>query len=189
MRRRHLLQTIGLTSVSATAGCLAQSPSESPAFVSSSPALENGGTIPQRFTCDGAGVSPPFSVTETPEPTAALALVAEWDRGALTEPRFWTIWNIPPQTEQIPAGIPRTETVTSLGGARQGKQPTKRVGYDPPCPPVGQPYEHRFQIYALDRMLDVTGGAENEDAAEAIDDAEIASRRITVTYTRSTAEP
>lgn len=169
-------------------GCIGKSESKKPAFVSSSPAFESGDTLPSQFTCEGTGKSPPFIVNRIPEPTKSLAITAEWSKGPINEPRFWTIWNIPPETERIPVGIPRTKRVESLGGARQGRQRGGTVGYKPPCPPSGQSYEHRFQIYALDQMLDAPAGTTNEEASEAIGSSELASNRITLTYTRSTAD-
>jgi Raf kinase inhibitor-like YbhB/YbcL family protein len=150
----------------------------------SSPPLATDGTLAPRFTCAGAGRSPPFDIERVPEPTAALAVTAEYDRGPLSEPVFWTLWNVPADIERIPAGLPRTASVTSLGDARQGRQSSADPGYEPPCPPRGQPYEHRFQVYALSESLSVAGGTDNEDAAEAIGNAVLASRRFTVDYTR-----
>jgi phosphatidylethanolamine-binding protein (PEBP) family uncharacterized protein len=43
----------------------------------SSPVFNEGDQIPQRFTCDGAYVSPPLSFTGLPEQAAELALLVE----------------------------------------------------------------------------------------------------------------
>ena len=43
-------------------------------FALSSPAIPNGGTIPRRYTCDGAGTSPPLRWTAPPAPTVRLRL-------------------------------------------------------------------------------------------------------------------
>lgn len=141
--------------------------------------------LPVRFTCDGAGRSPPFTVESVPEPTAALAVTAEYDRGVINEPVFWTLWNVPAATERIPAGLPREASVSSLDGARQGRRQGGEVGYEPPCPPEGQPYEHRFQLYALGETLGAEGGTDHDSATEAIGNAVLASRRFTVEYART----
>src|SRR5258706_2798317 len=46
-------------------------------IVVSSPAFGDGGEIPQRFTCDGADVSPPLRFAGSPVNTAELALLVE----------------------------------------------------------------------------------------------------------------
>ncbi|WP_336336584.1 YbhB/YbcL family Raf kinase inhibitor-like protein [Haloarcula brevis] len=183
MRRRHLLRTLGASALAGSAGCTGQSNDATPAFVASSPAFSSGDELPARFTCDGAGVSPPFVIERVPKPTAALAVTAEYDGGVFSQPVFWTLWNVPPETERIPAGLPREPTLDTLGGARQGTQPPNEPGYEPPCPPAGQPYEHRFQVFALGEELALDGGADQEPATEAIANALIASTRITVDYT------
>jgi Raf kinase inhibitor-like YbhB/YbcL family protein len=154
------------------------------AFATSSPALEPGGTLPIRFTCVGAGVSPPFVIDRVPDPTAALAVTAEFDQGAITDATFWTLWNLPPSTERIPAGVARTPTVAALGDARQGRRPDGAVGYEPPCPPPGEAVAHRFRVYALARSLDVPASATHEDVTEAIGNAVLASNELAVTYIR-----
>jgi Raf kinase inhibitor-like YbhB/YbcL family protein len=185
MRRRHVLGTLAGAVAGGIAGC-SGSASETPeAFVVSSPPLD-GTQLPVRFTCAGAGRSPPFTIERVPEPTAALAVTAEYDRGLINEPVFWTLWNIPADTDQIPEHLPRTATLSSLGGARQGRQQGGEPGYEPPCPPEGQPYEHRFQVYALGETLSIEGGTDHDTATEAIGNAVLASRRFTVEFTRPT---
>jgi len=185
LNRRRLIQTVGASITGLSAGCVSQTNDTPRAFSISSPVLDSGGTLPTRFTCDGAGESPPFEVRDRPEPTAALAIVGEYDQGLVNEPVFWSIWNIPPERTSIPAGIPRKPTVDILEGARQGRQPGSEVGYKAPCPPPGQTYEHRFQLYALSEMLDIEAGTKHDDAVEAIGSSVLASARLTLTLQRS----
>ena len=184
MRRRRLLHAVGTAGIVGLAGCSGETAASGESLVVSSPEL-GGETLPVRFTCDGAGLSPPVRIERVPEPTAALAVVAEYDRGVINEPVFWTLWNVPPETERIPAGLPRRPTLPDLGGARQGRWEGGDVGYEPPCPPEGQPYTHRFQLYALGERVPIEGGAAHEPATEAIGDRVLASRRFTVDYSRT----
>jgi len=155
------------------------------AFEVSIPTVGPGESLPDRFTCYGAGESPPFDIDRVPGPTEAIAIVAEFDSGGITDPIFWTLWNVPPDTVQIPAGLPRSATVQSLGGAAQGRPEGGEVGYEPPCPQLGQPYTNRFQVYALSERLDVAGGTDHDTASEAIGDAVLASRRFTANFRRT----
>src|SRR5689334_20231196 len=43
----------------------------------SSPAFANGARLPERFTADGEGVSPPLVWRDPPEGTTSLALIVE----------------------------------------------------------------------------------------------------------------
>ncbi|MDS0284208.1 YbhB/YbcL family Raf kinase inhibitor-like protein [Haloarcula onubensis] len=185
MRRRKLVTALGTALVGGVAGCTGSSEPTADAFAVASPELDAGGSLPTRFTCYGAGVSPPFSVERVPDPTAALAVVAEYDSGGVTDPLFWTLWNVPPDTDRIPAGLSRSASVAALGGARQGRREGGDVGYEPPCPQPGQPYTNRFQVYALGERLDVEGGTDHDTASEAIGNAVLASRRITVDFERT----
>lgn len=184
MRRRTLLQVGGTTLALGLAGCITRSRSTADLTISSS-ALTDGGTFPRRFSCDGRGISPPLTVESMPDATEALAVVARSTVGVLDNPSLWTCWNIPPETSEIPAGLPRTETLDALGGARQGRAGDGDPGYRPLCPPPGQPYDHWVQAYALDTDLDTAAGTANDDALEAIEGAQIASDRITASYTRT----
>ncbi len=185
MRRRGLLQTVSGVGAGLLAGCLGGAEETPGRFSVSSPALDRGGTLPDRFTCSGAGESPPFDIGRVPDPTEGLAVVAEYDSGGITDPVFWTLWNVPADTDRIPAALPRTPTVASLDGARQGRPEGAEVGYEPPCPQPGQRYTVRFQVYALGARLDVDGGTDHDTAAEAIGDAVLASRRFTADFERT----
>ena len=182
MRRRRLLQTVG---TGLLAGCLGGGEETAEQFGVSSGPLERGGTLPARFTCYGDGVSPAFNVDRVPAPTEALAVVGSYDSGGITDPVFWTLWNVPPDTDRIPANLPRTATVASLDGARQGRPEGGDVGYEPPCPQVSQRYTVRFQVYALGARLDIEGGTDHDTASEAIGDAVLASRRFTADFERT----
>lgn len=183
MRRRTLLTTAGTLALG-LAGCITQSSSTGDLTISSS-ALTDGGEIPRRFTCDGRGISPPLTVESTPDATETLAVVARSTVGVLDNPAFWTCWNISAETTEIPAGLPRAATLDTLGGARQGMSGDGDPGYRPLCPPPDQAYDHWVQVYALDSDLDTAAGTGNEEALETIEEAGIASDRITASYTRS----
>ncbi|WP_277541324.1 YbhB/YbcL family Raf kinase inhibitor-like protein [Haloarcula laminariae] len=185
MRRRTWVTALGAAGLGALAGC-AESADETPEeFEVSSPELAADGSLPNRFTCYGAGDSPPFVIDRVPTPTEGLAVVAELDSGGITDPVFWTLWNVPADTNRIPADLPRTPTLPSLGDARQGRPEGGDTGYEPPCPELGQSYTVRFQVYALGARLDAEGGTDHDTATEAIGDAVLASRRFTADFERT----
>jgi Raf kinase inhibitor-like YbhB/YbcL family protein len=184
MHRRELLASVAVGTALGLAGC-SESGEETPqAFRVSSPAIDPDEQLPDRFTCTGEGVSPPFAVENAPEPTVAFAVTASYNQGPITDRTFWTLWNVPPDRDRIPAALPSGPTLPSLGGARQGRPEGGQAGYVPPCPPRGEPFTYRFQVYALDERLALDGGATHDTASEAIGNAVLASRRISVEYTR-----
>jgi phosphatidylethanolamine-binding protein (PEBP) family uncharacterized protein len=173
----------------ALAGCVQRREPGGPALTISSSALTDDGTLPERHSCRGVGVSPPLSVDSRPDPTGALAVVAEADLGVFNKPLFWVLWNLPADIERVPEGVARTATVEALGGARQSSQPGTEPGYVPPCPPLGRETTLLFDVFALEEPLDVEAGANSEAASEAVSRAQLSSTRISVTYTRTTGTP
>lgn len=131
----------------------------------SSPAFENGGSIPPTYTCDGEDRIPPLKFEEIPDGARSLALIVDdpdvpanlrpdrnWDH--------WVVWNLPPSTTEVREG-------TEPGGVA-GTNSWGRNDYGGPCPPDR---EHRyfFKLYALDMLLDLppsAGKLELEQAME-----------------------
>ena len=121
-------------------------------------AFQEGGNIPSKFTCDGSDISPPLQITGVPSEAKSLVLIADDPDAPSGLFTHWLIWNIPPQTNSI-----------SEGSAPKGVHGTNDFGkpdYKGPCPPPGT-HRYSFKIYALDRELDLRGGAKRSqlDAA------------------------
>ena len=120
-------------------------------------AFENGGTIPSKYTCSGADVSPALNWHGVPANARSLALIADDPDAPVGTWTHWVIWSIPPQATGLPEGVPKTETLEN--GARQGKNDFGRVGYGGPCPPPGGAHRYFFRLFALDTKLDTKPGA------------------------------
>ena len=115
-----------------------------------SSAFQEGGNIPSKFTCDGSDTSPPLQITGVPSEAKSLVLIADDPDAPSGLFTHWLIWNIPPQANSI-----------SEGSAPKGVHGTNDFGkpdYKGPCPPPGT-HRYSFKIYALDRELDLRGGA------------------------------
>src|SRR5215213_11192185 len=69
-----------------------------------SAAFEDGGSIPERFTCDGDDVSPPLSWAGVPEGAKALALVMEDPDAPDGTFVHWVLLDIPPREAALAAG-------------------------------------------------------------------------------------
>jgi Raf kinase inhibitor-like YbhB/YbcL family protein len=146
-----------------------------------STAFEEGGAIPVRYTCDGLDVSPPLQWSSVPDATQSLVLIADdpdAPRGTFVH---WLIYNLPPDTRRLPEDVPNRETLPS--GASQGINGAGRVGYMGPCPPGGT-HRYFFKVYALDRGLNLGGGATKGDLLDAMEGHVLAEGRLVGTYQR-----
>src|SRR5581483_9034594 len=64
-----------------------------------SSAFENNGAIPQKYTCDGDNINPPFSFSGAPNQTKSLVLVmTDSDVARINPFVHWTLFNISPTT-------------------------------------------------------------------------------------------
>jgi hypothetical protein len=135
-----------------------------------SPAFENNGMMPAKYTCDlpalptgQAGgrqeekkdISPPLSITDVPEGAQSLALImTDPDVPKQLKPDgifdHWVVYNIKSGTSTIKEG----ESLEYVG--QNGRGETR---YTSPCPPTEyEPSTHRyvFKLYALDTSLNFT---------------------------------
>lgn len=130
-----------------------------------SSAFENECYIPKKYTCDGAGISPPLTITGIPTGTASLVLIMD-DPDVPTSIRpdgiwdHWIVFNIPASTTQIaegkePAGTPGIGT-------------NNNTVYEGPCPPEGDHHHYFINIYALDGLLDLPKGSTKKQIMEAM---------------------
>lgn len=134
-----------------------------------SPAFHAGEPIPARYTSDGEGLSPPIRWRATPAGTRALALVCE-DPDAPTPQPFVHLlaYNLSPQLEGLPEGLVG-ESPVALNGGAMGRNSMFRVGWAPCMPPRGDaPHHYHFQLFALDRVLDLGPRAGRSALLEAI---------------------
>jgi hypothetical protein len=119
-----------------------------------SPSFPADGAIPERFTCDGANVSPALTWKDVPDGTQSLALiVADPDAPDPAAPRttwaHWVLYDLPPDTHGLREAIPSTGFPPDT---LPGKNDWGKTGYGGPCPPIGR---HRYvhTLYALDARL------------------------------------
>ncbi|MGH7568296.1 MAG: YbhB/YbcL family Raf kinase inhibitor-like protein [Gemmatimonadales bacterium] len=149
-----------------------------------STAFGDGAPIPEKFTCDGPDVSPALAWTGAPPNTRTFALIMDDPDAPMGTWVHWVLWNLPGATTSLPEGVPKTDALKSLGGARQGKNTWPKTGYDGPCPPPGKPHRYFFKLYALDAGLDLEAGATKADVEQAMQGHVLASPQLMGTYGR-----
>lgn len=134
----------------------------------SSPAFENGQSIPQKYTCDGEGISPPLEFTEVPDGAESLVLIVDDPDAPAGLFTHWIVFNIPANAPGIEEGGLPVDSI-------EGGNSSAAIGYTPPCPPDGS-HRYMFKLYALDSVLVIDEGVsqkalEDEMTGQIIDEA------------------
>lgn len=124
-----------------------------------SPAFADGARLPQRFTADGEGVSPPLAWGPLPDRTAALVLLVEGpDAPAPSALVHALVWDIDPATSALDEGAIGTRGDGKPGGAAPeiGRNSFLQRAWLAPDPPPGHG-QHRyvFQLFALSSVPDL----------------------------------
>lgn len=139
-----------------------------------SPGFGDGGEIPMKHTCDGAGVSPGLRVDGVPENAKTLALIMDDPDAPAGTWVHWVAWNIDPATKTIPeGGKPGIE----------GRNSWKRTGYGGPCPPSGT-HRYVFKLYALDTDLKLRADSGVPELLAAMEGRIVGRTTLTGRYAR-----
>jgi Raf kinase inhibitor-like YbhB/YbcL family protein len=176
-----------MTVTAAASGLLAaesrQTEKEAYAMKLTSPAFGDGQPIPGKHTCDGADVSPPLNWSEAPPGTRSFALICDDPDAPVGTWVHWVIYNLAPTTAELPEMVAPTEQLP--GGAKQGLNDFRRVGYGGPCPPPGRPHRYFFKLYALDTALALRSRATKADLVRAMDGHILAEAQLMGTFRRA----
>ncbi len=153
-------------------------------FTLSSPSFKEGAAIPIKHTCDGADLSPPLSWSDAPAGTRSFALIADDPDAPAGTWVHWVLYNLPAATRELPENVAKVESL-DLGGARQGRNDSRRPGYAGPCPPPGPAHRYFFKLYALDVALTLKSGAQKKDVEAGMQGHVLATAQLMGTYARS----
>jgi Raf kinase inhibitor-like YbhB/YbcL family protein len=150
-----------------------------------SPAFADGGAMPARFTEDGAKLSPPLAWSGVPAGTAALVLLVEDADSPTPKPIVHAIaWDLPPGSEGLAEGA-LASPGSSGAGHDLGKNTFLKAGYLPPDPPTGHgSHRYLFQLYALNRRLDLDDNPGRGALLDAMHGHVLAKGLLTGTYER-----
>ena len=144
--------------------------------------FKNGSEIPKRFTCDGADVSPELSWTAPPSGAQSLALIADDPDAPAGTWTHWVLFNLPSTTTHLAEGVNKVDELP--GGARQGRNDFRKIGYNGPCPPPGKPHRYFFKIYALNTSLQLSAGASKQELEKAMEGHIAGHAELMGTYKR-----
>src|SRR5437762_9962754 len=125
-----------------------------------SPAFQEGGTIPEKFSKNGQNVNPELRIEGAPAEARSLALIVDDPDAPVGLFTHWLVWNVDPKTTEI------AENSVPKGGL-QGTNDFPGQRYDGPQPPSGT-HRYYFKIFALDQMLDLKAGAKRKEVNAAM---------------------
>ena len=144
-----------------------------------SPAFDDGETIPVKYTCDGEDVSPTLSwrlVGGSPAAVDVDAALAEVATFALivedpdAPSGVWTHWIVYDIPAEATGQHERVSRNARLGnGGTQGSTDFGGLGYDGPCPPSGAPHRYFFKMFAVARNLELGAGVTRAELMEAME--------------------
>jgi Raf kinase inhibitor-like YbhB/YbcL family protein len=144
-------------------------------FAITSPAFDEGATVPKQFTCDGSDTPPPIELSDPPQNTRSYAVIMDdpdAPKGTFTH---WVAYDIPAGTSDLQSNTGKTLR-NSFG----------RNGYGGPCPPPGHgPHRYFFTVYAVDVPLLPLSGKTRQDLEKALENHTLASARLMGRYERS----
>jgi Raf kinase inhibitor-like YbhB/YbcL family protein len=173
VRARRAAAVAGGALVLALAGCGGgEQPSGAPpkaeeSMELTSPAFDEGGTIPTKYTCSGEELSPPLEWSGAPKEARELTLLVEDpDAGNFVH---WKLLGLPPAASAV----------------EEGTDPDKDSGWEGPCPPEGDdPHRYVFTIYATGERLGLDDDADIDDVHAALDDHALARGTLTGRFGR-----
>ncbi len=146
-----------------------------------SAAFEPGGMIPNQYTCDGQDISPPLSWGDVPDGSASIALVCDDPDAPMGTWVHWVLFDMPPETRNLPENIPAAETLE--GGGTHGVNDFRKLGYGGPCPPGGT-HRYYFKIYAMDKKVGLSAGSTKEQLLKAMEGHILAEGELMGKYRR-----
>lgn len=113
-----------------------------------SPVFHNGEGIPERYSRNGANISPPLEWQDAPRSTRSFALIVEDPDAPKGTFRHWAVYNVPPAYQGLGEDSGSSQPGTPLGMAVND---FGNRGYDGPQPPHGHGTHHyHFRLLALD---------------------------------------
>jgi phosphatidylethanolamine-binding protein (PEBP) family uncharacterized protein len=142
-----------------------------------STAFKPGGPIPVKYTCDGAGTSPPLEWQGVPRGTAEMLLLAIDLSGSSGDAIQWAVAGISPSTTGIPEG-------SLPAGAVAGVNSAGKVGWGGICGAKGQLHHVGFLFYALNRKLGLKSGFNPGELRGGLKSATLATGLTLATYQR-----
>ncbi|HEY5319242.1 MAG TPA: YbhB/YbcL family Raf kinase inhibitor-like protein [Galbitalea sp.] len=153
-------------------------------FVLTSPAFDHGAPIPERHRgrIFGPNISPALAWTSPPAGAAELVLIVQDPDAPFGTAAIHALTvGIDPSLGGIPESA--LTNPSPISGLKHGKGGLGRLGWGGPMPvPSHGPHSYVFQLYVLDRRLDLADKFALADAVRAMTGHVIGRARLDGTY-------
>ncbi len=140
-----------------------------------------GESIPSKFTCDGANVSPQLSWECKVEGVKTYVLIVEDPDASSGNFTHWVVYNIPSGVSSLMENSTPTKNVREE--VLMGTNDFGRIGYGGPCPPSGT-HHYYFRIYGLNTAVHLDSGATKREVLKKMEGHIIARGELMGTYQR-----
>jgi Raf kinase inhibitor-like YbhB/YbcL family protein len=147
-----------------------------------SPQWKTGGTIPKKYTGDGADISPSLVFEGVPQGTKSFALIVDDPDAPVGTWVHWVIYDIPGMAKGLPEDVRSDPSLSD--GSRQGRNSWASIGYRGPSPPPGKAHRYFFRLYALRDPLGLPPGLEAKSVEAAARSKAIEMAEFMGTYGR-----
>lgn len=94
----------------------------------------------------------------------------------------WVVYDLPADTSELAEDAVRSQFTS--GGAKEGLNDFKHVGYGGPCPPAGKTHRYMFKLYALDALLGLKSGESKKEVEAAMAKHILGQGQLIGTYQR-----
>lgn len=132
-------------------------PYQGGALILTSDAVDSDGWLSADHSQAGDETSPALSWSGPPGIVSYALVVEDPDAPSETPTIHWLMWNIPGALHTLPAGVEPIAEPEGVGGAVQGLNSRGRPGWLGMAPPPGHgPHRYHFQLFGLDRRLDLS---------------------------------
>ena len=145
-------------------------------MIITSPAFEQNGMIPIKYTCDGENINPPLKFIGVPEAAQSLVLIVDDPDAPYGSWVHWVVMDIDPKINSIHEGV-------ATASAKEGANSSGNFGYDGPCPPAGT-HRYFFRLYALDKKIESAAISNKEEVMQMMSGRIIAQAELMGQYSR-----
>ena len=144
--------------------------------------------VANAFGCAGGNTSPPLAWRNAPAGTKSF-VVTLFDRDERSTPSgwwHWVVYDLPADTDRLPAGAGSDHSSALPAGALQGRTDLGTAAYHGPCPAKGDPpHRYLFTVYALSvAKLAVDAGASGAMVTSTVQDALLGKATLVAHYGR-----
>lgn len=149
--------------------------------------MENGGTLPVTYTCDGDSIPPPVEWSNAPAGTRSFALIMHHIPGPGESHWYWVRYNLPASQSAL-------SRHDSTIGATGTNSVNGSSSYAPPCSQGSGIKWYTLTIYALSESAPLTNPSladpsqvDRATLLQAIEPITLASAELSVRYDRTAA--